>query len=303
MISIIIPNFNGEKTLDKLIESIKESNLKNYEIIIVDDSSTDDSLLKLKHSKIHLARNKIRTGASAARNIGISMSKGDILLFIDNDAWFEKNAIKNILDSIEKNDIVFPKILYENGKCFYPCLDNEKRYPFISCCFLMKKESLKKLDGNFDENYQTYLEDADFFHRCRLADLKAEYCEDAVVYHNLKEEKDFGERYYLELRNILYGRNKFRGMLRKSDLYNPFTLLSFFKCFFFGILNFAWFDWSGYDRKTKKITKRKKIFLRKRFRAVTLAFEALKGYWKIKKNARIKNALLKEFMFHRSSKK
>lgn len=298
MISIIIPNFNGEKTLARLIESIMKSNLKNYEIIIVDDSSTDDSLLKLNHYKINLVKTTTRAGASSARNKGISQSNGDIILFIDNDAWLAKDAIKSLLDYIEKKDIAFPRILYENGKCFYPCLENEKKYPFISCCFLIKKESLKKLDENFDENYQTYLEDADFFHRCKLAGLKAAYCEDAIVYHDLKEEADFGERYYLELRNILYGRQKFKEMLKKSEIYNPFSLVSFFKSFFFGIMNFAWFDWSCYDRKTKKIEKKKKIFLHSRFRAITLALKSIKEYWKIKKKAEIKNASLKEFMFH-----
>jgi len=247
-LSLIIPCHNNESTVLKTIKSIYSSNNINkykFEIIVVDDFSLDDSynLIKRNFPTVKIHRLKKHSGAAKARNVGIKRSKGSLLLFIDADAWFNKATIHNLIKQLDKNtDIVFPKINYENGHLLYPVFEDEKNYPRISACFLIKKKSLKKLDEYFDEFYQTYLEDYDFFMRCNLAGLNAKYIENACVIHANKEQKDYSERYYLEIRNLIYGRLKLGP--RK-----PFTFTNLVKAFILGIFNFAWFNWYGYDRR------------------------------------------------------
>ena len=97
-LSIIIPNHNGIDTILKNIDSIYNSNNLNkidYEIIIIDDASIDNSidLVEKKYPTIKLIKNEKNMGASYNRNIGIKNSNGDLLLFLDNDTWFNKNTI------------------------------------------------------------------------------------------------------------------------------------------------------------------------------------------------------------------
>ncbi|AJF61851.1 TPA: glycosyltransferase [Candidatus Woesearchaeota archaeon] len=264
-LSIIIPNCNSP-VIFNTVESIYSSagiNKHDYEIILCDDGSTDGlyNEVNKRYPLVRVLRFNLPKGASAARNNGVRNSGGDILLFIDSDMWLNKTTITTMIKGIKDYDIVFPKIIYENGQVMYPLLEVEKQYPHISGCFLIKKDALEKLDENFDEFYGTYLEDYDFFIRCRLAGLSASYIEDARVTHKNKEKTDYSERYYLEVRNLIYGYKKLGDLAKKSGLYNPFTKKAIAKSFIYGAMNFAWFNWHGYDRATKKLKTENKIFL------------------------------------------
>ena len=99
-LSIIVPNYNKAETIKKTIKSIYSSNKINkyhVEIIVVDDCSIDDSVLKIKKfPTINLIEFKKNSGAAKARNKGIENSKGKYLLFIDSDAWFNKSTIETL---------------------------------------------------------------------------------------------------------------------------------------------------------------------------------------------------------------
>ena len=93
--SIIIPNYNNAEWLDKCLQSIFNQTFKDYQIIVVDDCSTDNSLNILRkyewEGKINLlsakAHGKVFNGG--ARNMGISLATGDYILFLDSDDWFD----------------------------------------------------------------------------------------------------------------------------------------------------------------------------------------------------------------------
>lgn len=125
-ISVIIPVYNVEKYLVRCINSILNQSFENFELILVNDGSTDNSLEicktylnKDKRIKLVSQANK---GLSAARNTGLSYAKGNYICFVDSDDFVEKDYLLLLLNSIEKYDS-------DISMCEYYLTDNKgKRY-------------------------------------------------------------------------------------------------------------------------------------------------------------------------------
>ena len=102
-ISIVVPVYNGKRFLKSCIDSLKNQNYDNYEIIIVDDGSTDGSP-ELVTPPARLVSTSGRTGAGAARNLGAKSAKGSYLLFTDADVEAPRDWVKKTAQTIvEKN--------------------------------------------------------------------------------------------------------------------------------------------------------------------------------------------------------
>ncbi len=90
MISVVIPLYNKEKNIAKTLQSVLQQTYKNFEIVVINDGSTDNSInevLKLKDDRIRII-NQLNSGVSAARNKGIIEAKYDLIAFIDaDDEW------------------------------------------------------------------------------------------------------------------------------------------------------------------------------------------------------------------------
>ncbi len=100
--SIIIPVYNVEKYLDKCLESILSQEFGNFEIICVDDCSTDNSWNMLekyaeKDKRIRIFQQEKNAGQGVARNRALDLAQGEYILFVDPDDWIEKNSL-SILD-------------------------------------------------------------------------------------------------------------------------------------------------------------------------------------------------------------
>lgn len=113
IISVIVPVYNAEKYLKPCLDSIINQTLKNIEILLVDDGSTDSSLKIIqsyanKDKRIKIIKQK-NSGPGIARNKGISLAKGDFISFMDADDFFEPDLLESLHDKIEKtnSDIVF----------------------------------------------------------------------------------------------------------------------------------------------------------------------------------------------------
>ena len=119
--SIILPTYNRENMISKAIESVKSQRFENWELIIVDDGSTDNTKKELienyinddKRIKYFFQENSER---SAARNNGISKSNGDWICFLDSDDTYYHSHLLEFNKLIEKNE--FTKGLYFCGLSF-----------------------------------------------------------------------------------------------------------------------------------------------------------------------------------------
>ncbi len=109
MISIITPVYNAEKTLDKCIKSIIGQSYKDWELLLIDDGSIDDSLNicnKYAHSDSRIrVFHQANNGASSARNVGLDNARGEWIAFCDADDWVDENWLSlftsNACDSIQ----------------------------------------------------------------------------------------------------------------------------------------------------------------------------------------------------------
>lgn len=107
-LSVIIPVYNGEKYIEKCIESIENQNISDFEIIAIDDGSTDRSLeilekLKGKYNNLFIISNE-NNGVSVTRNIGIELSRGEYITFIDSDDIVCNKTFKTIYKNLKENN-------------------------------------------------------------------------------------------------------------------------------------------------------------------------------------------------------
>lgn len=108
LISIIIPFFNTEQYIERCVNSVINQTYAHLEIILVNDGSTDQSLviaekLQKKDKRICII-NQENSGASIARNRGIDASNGDYIMFVDSDDWIDENMVESLYNDITSHD-------------------------------------------------------------------------------------------------------------------------------------------------------------------------------------------------------
>lgn len=122
MFSVIIPNFNRAETVMVAIHSVLNQTYDDFEIIVVDDCSSDNSVLeisKIKNPKLKLLKLDKNSGAARARNYGVSHAKGELISFLDSDDYYEPEFLE------ESSKVLFnsePKIgfMWTGVKYHYP---------------------------------------------------------------------------------------------------------------------------------------------------------------------------------------
>ena len=187
--SIVIPVFNKEKYIKETILSVHNQTYDNYEIIIINDASTDNSLKIIEEvisDNAVIINNKNNLGLSASRNIGFEASSEKYVAFLDGDDVWDKNFLKEINELI----INFPKesvfgTYYKenyNGKILYPKINvkekllgtkfviknffeaNLRRLIITQSCLVFKKNIFDTV-GLYNPEI-SFAEDIDFYIRC-----------------------------------------------------------------------------------------------------------------------------------------
>ena len=107
--SVVIPVYNGERYVRELITGLNKQTEKNFEVIVVDDGSTDNSLKIIKETKKAFKLRVIKqenSGPAAARNKGAKNSKADIIIFIDSDCDPRPDFIEKIIEPLKDKEVV-----------------------------------------------------------------------------------------------------------------------------------------------------------------------------------------------------
>lgn len=175
--SLIIPAYNVEKYIKKCLDSVLNQTYNNYEIIIINDGSTDNTykiLESYKSNKKIKIINQENKGLSNARNTGVSNAKGDYILFIDSDDFIEKELLEILNKTIKDEDLVrFQiRILDETNKIIkeykeetfnnlngIEAFNKLSKYNLVelAVCYAYKKDTFLKNNYKFEE--KTYHED------------------------------------------------------------------------------------------------------------------------------------------------
>lgn len=126
-LSFIVPIYNVEQYLRKCVESLIKQNYSNYEIILVDDGSTDgsgalcDTLVRelkiedrrLKNIQLRVLH-QVNGGLSAARNAGLKAAKGEYVCFVDSDDYWEENMLGALMEQVEREKLDVLRFDYRN---------------------------------------------------------------------------------------------------------------------------------------------------------------------------------------------
>jgi glycosyltransferase involved in cell wall biosynthesis len=122
LVSVIVPVYNAEKFLSRCIQSILNQTYKNFELILVDDGSTDDSAKIIeKFSKTDgriVALKQKNSGVSSARNAGLEIAKGEWIAFVDADDWIDADAYEILVKTaLERQaDLVLYQFKFESAE-------------------------------------------------------------------------------------------------------------------------------------------------------------------------------------------
>lgn len=141
-LSIIIPVYNVEQYLRKCVESLIHQDYSSYELILVDDGSTDsspdicDEYVKREYSE-EIRVNSIKVihqanaGLSAARNVGLKVAKGEYVCFVDSDDYWEENVLGELMEQVERENLDVLRFDYQNVKLKHEGirgLESEREY-------------------------------------------------------------------------------------------------------------------------------------------------------------------------------
>jgi len=197
-ISIIVVNFNGEKTLKECLDSIIFTQTQyTFEIIVVDNASEDKSLeiLDRYQKEITLIKNNENRGFSAANNQGISIAKGEFIFLFNNDAVLLDDTLTLLYEYLSQHaDVgaIGPKLLNKDGSIQYAgsilgrWRFGERRpqsVTFLSGAAFFTRKTLLDEIGGLDEHFFFYNEDIDLCKQIMKKKLKLIYLPDISVIH------------------------------------------------------------------------------------------------------------------------
>ena len=207
-VTIIIPNYNGLKFMEPCFETLNRQTTDDYQVLVVDNGSTDGSVEWLKERKIPSIFLEENTGFTGAVNVGLKTAKTPYVILLNNDTEVHDDFVAQMIRAIEKSPSIFSvsckmiqlyqKDLMDDAGDMYTVLGwayqrgvgqsssgyNKEREIFSACAAaaIYRREVFETI-GYFDEMHFAYLEDMDVGYRAKIAGYHNRYCPDAVIYH------------------------------------------------------------------------------------------------------------------------
>ena len=165
LLSIILPTFNRGKYILDAIESIQAMSFRNWELIIIDDGSTDQTNIVISKclidERIHYSYNETNQGASFARNLGLQKSKGKYIGYLDSDNTYSSSFMSHAIEFLEKNqnfDLVYGVLFTSSHGKKNEILFKEfsrrqlLKGNYIDMSTIVHRRKLYELFGGFDES-------------------------------------------------------------------------------------------------------------------------------------------------------
>ncbi len=254
-ISIIIVNWNGKKWLKKCISSLESQTYKNFEIIFVDNASTDGSVAYVEKNfpKVKIIQNNVNLGFAGGNNVAINMAQGKYILLINNDTWVNNNFIELLINFYISNkfNVVSPKEsdYSEKKRDDYASkidvlghsvyirkkLQSDTSFFLTGVCLFFSKKFYQET-GGFDNNFFMYAEEVDWFWRLRLFGKTFSYADNIYINHAGAGSTGTGIQYNLFLwRN----QNTLQMLLKNYKWYNLLWVLPVY--FFQNIIEIIFF--------------------------------------------------------------
>ena len=162
-VSVIVLIHNSQGTIRKCMDALVNQTYKNFELIIVNDHSTDKSIEIIQYYKdkrIRIINNPKRNNIASGRNIGFREAKGDLIFYTDSDCIPLSNWLEEGVSRIKDNDIITGITFYEYPRHSFKHRVVQGRDSFFTCNLGFKKSALEEVNG-FDENFNLYAEDKD----------------------------------------------------------------------------------------------------------------------------------------------
>lgn len=212
-VSIVIPNYNGQKYLQDCIDSLYHIDFirENYEIIVVDNASSDNSceFILSTYPDVILIKAEKNLGFASGCNLGIKNSSGEYIVLLNNDTVVDTNWLKELVavaDCDRDSAIVGSKLLFKNkpneiqnamsyltdrgdGGDLGTHQPDEGQYDTLreamavcGASMLIKRTLIEDI-GAFDEDFFAYYEDMDLCYRSRLYGKKIVFAPKSIVYH------------------------------------------------------------------------------------------------------------------------
>lgn len=233
-VSVIIPNWNGAALLPVCLKSLASQTFRDFETLVVDDASTDDSreLLERDFPAARVIALKSRGGFAPAVNAGIREARGEILILLNNDTEAEAGWLAGLIDALGTDPRVgmaASKLrLFEEREKLHSAGDyyridgipgnrgvwelDREQYdtpdatpPLFGTCAgaAAYRRELFQAIGLFDEALGSYCEDVDLNWRARLAGFECAYAPRAVVYHMVSASGGGARASYYVGRNFI----------------------------------------------------------------------------------------------------
>jgi len=229
-IFIIILSYNGAPVLRACLNSIFKINHSNFEVVIVDNASTDGSLeaARQQFPKCHFIKNEANLGYSAGNNVGIRFAlerMADYVLLLNQDTLVEKDFLEKLLEAAgdePRAGILSPLIMdvrkriwFSGGEInWWKMKTIHLRYTgrklpyeteFVSGCAMMIKAEVFRRIGLLDEDYFLYWEDTDFSFRAKRAEFALLIVPESRITHLEKsEERKENKVYWLVISGLMF---------------------------------------------------------------------------------------------------
>lgn len=207
LVSIIMPVYNGEKFIKYAIESVLSQTYENWEMIVIDDASTDNSMKVVKEyrdCRIHIYSNLYNRGIAYTRNYGLTLCQGEYISLLDDDDIISNDKLQLQVEFLEANpqiDILGGKAVWideegneisETSKVY---LENEEikalallKNPFWNCEVMFRNSIIKKYKYYY-KDYMYGMEDYHFWIRY-LTKCKAANLDNVLLYHRKSTETE-----------------------------------------------------------------------------------------------------------------